>query len=165
MLDAQNAIKITGEHVKSKGIHKDFQPLVFVFTGNGKVSKGAQQIFNLLPHKFVHPKDLPNLHQMGIDFSKTLVGCVVESEHYAQSQSGPFSMNDFIVNPQKYQSNFYSNVPKHQILIFQLVCVDSALCERHYQWNILGCTSSSSTFMLPNQRTFSFRKVTSYFRC
>jgi hypothetical protein len=50
-------------------------PFTFVFTGDGAASRGAREIFSLLPHTMVAPEELahlpPDPHQ--------LFGCVVVS--------------------------------------------------------------------------------------
>jgi alpha-aminoadipic semialdehyde synthase len=44
-------------------------PLVFVFTGTGNVSQGAQDFFKHLPHEFVDPSTLPKVAKKGGKFS------------------------------------------------------------------------------------------------
>ena len=50
--------------------------MTFVFTGNGNVSRGAQDIFSLLPHTMVDPADLGSLP---VDPHR-VYGCIVEEE-------------------------------------------------------------------------------------
>ena len=58
------------------GIPKDFAPFTVTFTGNGNVSKGAQEIFSLMPHTMVRPEDLPHLPED----TRQVFGCIVEEE-------------------------------------------------------------------------------------
>jgi alpha-aminoadipic semialdehyde synthase len=48
---AREAVKRMGAAIRKQGFPRELGPLVFVFTGNGKVSMGAQEIFELLPHR------------------------------------------------------------------------------------------------------------------
>lgn len=48
-------------------------PLVFVFTGSGNVSQGAQELFEHLPHEFVDVATLPKVAQKG---SKIQIACL-----------------------------------------------------------------------------------------
>eukprot|EP00466_Bigelowiella_natans_P010616 jgi/Bigna1/87868/estExt_fgenesh1_pg.C_250074 len=47
---AKRAVKRLGESIKIDGLPPQLAPLVFVFTGTGNVSKGAREVFELLPH-------------------------------------------------------------------------------------------------------------------
>jgi alpha-aminoadipic semialdehyde synthase len=49
--DARSAILKLGEAIRTRGLPEELAPLVFVFTSNGKASKGAQEVFELLPHQ------------------------------------------------------------------------------------------------------------------
>ena len=43
--------------ISSHGLPDDFSPCVFAFTGNGNVSRGAQEVFEYgLPHEWVAVK-------------------------------------------------------------------------------------------------------------
>jgi hypothetical protein len=52
-----------GAEIKSRGVPDDLAPMVFVFTGTGKVTNGSLEIFKLLPHEFVKAEELPTLAQ------------------------------------------------------------------------------------------------------
>jgi alpha-aminoadipic semialdehyde synthase len=49
------------ERIRRDGVPPALHPLVFGFTGSGNASKGAQEIFELLPYEEVVPEDLPSL--------------------------------------------------------------------------------------------------------
>ena len=51
-----------------------------VFTSNGKASKGAQEVFELLPHQWVAPSELKNLPPN----NGLVYGSVVSTEHMAK---------------------------------------------------------------------------------
>ncbi|XP_048133337.1 alpha-aminoadipic semialdehyde synthase isoform X2 [Rhodamnia argentea] len=61
---AKAAIISVGEDIATQGLPSGICPLVFIFTGSGNVSAGAQEIFKLLPHTYVDPSRLPELFQM-----------------------------------------------------------------------------------------------------
>ena len=68
---AKAGIIKAGEKISDIGTPNGLGPLTFVFTGNGNVSQGAQEIFKLLPHEMVAPKDLPSLvNSKGVDLKK-----------------------------------------------------------------------------------------------
>uniref|UniRef100_A0A803M8V2 Saccharopine dehydrogenase (NAD(+), L-glutamate-forming) n=1 Tax=Chenopodium quinoa TaxID=63459 RepID=A0A803M8V2_CHEQI len=72
---AKAAIISVGEEISSLGLPSGICPLVFVFTGNGNVSQGAQEILKLLPHTFVDPSRLPELFEKADYYS--------HPEHYS----------------------------------------------------------------------------------
>lgn len=61
--EAKGAIKLVGEEILNKGLPKEIHPLVIGFAGYGNVSKGAQEIFDILPYKEVSPKELAKVAQ------------------------------------------------------------------------------------------------------
>ncbi|VDO19729.1 unnamed protein product [Heligmosomoides polygyrus] len=66
------------DHISSKEhniTQRSLGPLVFVFTGSGNVSQGAQELFQHLPHEFVDVATLPKVAQKG-QLNK-VYGCVV----------------------------------------------------------------------------------------
>jgi len=44
---------------------KSIGPLTFVFTGTGNVSKGAQEVFQELPHEYIEPDYLHSVVKKG----------------------------------------------------------------------------------------------------
>ena len=56
--DAKEEIAKIGREVADNGLPEDLGPLVVAFAGYGNVSKGAQEIFDLLPHKVIQPNQL-----------------------------------------------------------------------------------------------------------
>ena len=89
---------------------------MFVFTGTGRVSQGAQEIFKCLPHEFVSVNELPRLMN---DFkSDRVYGCVVEAKDYAVNAQGQFSREEYYAHPEHYQSKFHERVlPYASVLI------------------------------------------------
>src|SRR5581483_4150280 len=56
--EAKSALRHAGELIVRDGLPASLSPLVVGFTGYGNVSKGAQEIFDLLPHETIHASDL-----------------------------------------------------------------------------------------------------------
>jgi alpha-aminoadipic semialdehyde synthase len=59
--ELQTAISAIGKRIEVEGVARELAPLVVGFIGYGNTSRGAQAIFDLLPHKTVKPEELPNL--------------------------------------------------------------------------------------------------------
>lgn len=58
---AKSAVIAVGEEIATFGLPSKICPIVFVFTGDGNVSQGAQEIFKLLPHTFIEAEELPDI--------------------------------------------------------------------------------------------------------
>ncbi|KAL6297647.1 hypothetical protein ACE6H2_005789 [Prunus campanulata] len=61
---AKSSVISAGEEIESLGLPSEICPLVFVLTGSGHASSGAQEILKLLPHTFVDPSRLSELFGM-----------------------------------------------------------------------------------------------------
>jgi len=59
--------------IREEGVPEAVHPLVFGFTGSGRVSGGAQRIFDHLPHITVSPEDLPGLAERRGELSRRKV--------------------------------------------------------------------------------------------
>ncbi len=57
----EDAVRKIGKRIKAEGFAKELAPLVTGFIGYGNTSKGAQAIFDLLPHEEVKPGELNQL--------------------------------------------------------------------------------------------------------
>jgi alpha-aminoadipic semialdehyde synthase len=53
------AVRVCGEAIARYGLPAALAPLTFVVTGDGNVSKGAQEVLDLLPIAWVRPEELP----------------------------------------------------------------------------------------------------------
>ena len=93
-----------GESVRRHGLPRELAPFVVVFTSNGKASRGAQEVFELLPHQWVHASELATLPPD----RGHLFGCVVETQdHVKHRQGAPFCRNDYYAHgASMYQSSF-----------------------------------------------------------
>ncbi|XVF48812.1 hypothetical protein PTKIN_Ptkin03bG0218400 [Pterospermum kingtungense] len=125
---AKAAVISVGEEIASQGLPSGICPLVFVFTGSGNVSLGAQEIFKLLPHTFVEPSRLPELFEMGRNLnspgrtSKRLFqvyGCVVTSRDMVEHKdpSKTFDKADYYAHPEHYDPIFHEKIAPYASVI------------------------------------------------
>ncbi|WMV37080.1 hypothetical protein MTR67_030465 [Solanum verrucosum] len=125
---AKVAVISVGEEIATMGLPSGICPLVFVFTGSGNVSRGAQEIFKLLPHTFVEPRKLPELHEMARDLTQSkqpskiifqVYGCVATCqdmvEHLNPSKS--FNKADYYVHPEQYKPAFHEKIAPYASVI------------------------------------------------
>lgn len=116
---AKADIVLTGEKISKEGLHEDLVALVCGFTGNGNVSHGAQEIFDLLPVMEIKPKDLKKFME-GSNFSNKFVYKVIFNEEdmvEPVNEKDRFQLQDYYKNPEKYRSVFENYIPYLALLV------------------------------------------------
>lgn len=115
---ARRAVQEAGERIRREGLPRDLVPLVVGFAGYGNVSRGAQEIFDLLPFQEVEPGDLAALFEQEPD-PHTLYKVVFKEEHMVEpvDPEGSFDLQDYYNYPEKYRSRFSSYVPYLTVLV------------------------------------------------
>lgn len=105
-----------GQDIKTKGLSKDVNPIVFTFTGNGNVSKGAQEIFRLLPHEWIEAKDLKS--KMTELKNDRIYGCLVEAKDYiSHKDSIDFNYEEYLNTPERFESHFHEAIAPYSTVI------------------------------------------------
>lgn len=115
---ARRAVREVGERIRSQGLPPILAPLVVGFAGYGNVSRGAQEIFDLLPFQERTPEDLPALFAEGPD-NHILYKVVFREEHMVEpvSPEDRFDLQDYYRHPEKYRSRFAAWVPYLTLLV------------------------------------------------
>lgn len=92
-----------------------YNPLIFLFTGTGNVNRGAREVFNLLPHTWVNPKDFPSfIDSLRNKIETPIVGCQVDIQDMViRKKDGGFDKKEFYTHPERYQSIFFDTFAKH----------------------------------------------------
>lgn len=106
-----------GKSIENKGLSKQITPLVVGFAGYGNVSKGAQEIIDLLPVVEIQPQQLPMIYE---DSSNTCVYKVVFKEEDIVQPIQPqhqFNLSDYYQRPERYTSIFQQYLPYLSILM------------------------------------------------
>ncbi|WZZ76622.1 hypothetical protein YC2023_087992 [Brassica napus] len=148
---AKAAVISVGEEISSQGLPSGICPLVFVFTGTGNVSLGAQEIFKLLPHTFVEPSNLPELFVKDKGMGQTgkstkrvhqVYGCIITSQDMVEHQdpSKSFDKADYYAHPEHYNPVFHDKIAPYTS--FQRVLNSDSLCSKLY---VLGEEVSTSS--------------------
>ena len=106
--EARRAVLNVGEAIRRHGLPQELGPFVVVFTSNGKASRGAQEIFELLPHQWVSPSELKDLPAD----TTHLFGCVVNAEDMVVNTQGtPFDRQEYYTHgASRYTSTFHEQV-------------------------------------------------------
>lgn len=113
--EAKNAITSVGEKIRADGLPKEICPFVVGISGYGNVSKGSQEILDLLPHKEITPDELLNLS--GAE-NKTIYKVVFKEQHmFARKDGTEFILKDYFNHPEKYLSKFDIYSDKVSVLV------------------------------------------------
>ncbi|KAM3741687.1 hypothetical protein ACB098_07G015600 [Castanea mollissima] len=125
---AKAAVISIGEEIATHGLPPGICPLVFIFTGSGNVSLGAQEIFKLLPHTFVEPSQLPELFGVGRDPNQPartskrvfqVYGSVVTCQDMVEHRDATkvFDKADYYAHPEHYNPIFHEKVAPYASVI------------------------------------------------
>lgn len=123
---AKAAVIKAGEEIKQFGLPPELAPMRFVFTGTGNVARGAQEIFELLPHKYVTAEELATLPPN----PNLVYGCVVTAKDMVERiGGGEFNKKEYYENPTLYRPVFHERVAPHMNVL-----VNCMYCQRNTQW-------------------------------
>lgn len=113
---ARQAVRDTGYEIALGRMPKSIGPLVFVFTGSGNVSQGAQEVFQELPHEYIEPEHLPKVAAQGS--TNKIYACVVSrDDHYVRKEGGKFNAEEFEIYPERYASTFSHKIAPYATCI------------------------------------------------
>lgn len=119
LVAVKEEIAAVGWAIKNRGLNPSLVPLVCGFAGYGHVSKGAQEIFSLLPVEELLPGEIEELFDTQSFASDRLYKVVFKEEHMVElidKQQG-FDLQDYYDNPVKYRSVFEKYLPYLTILV------------------------------------------------
>jgi alpha-aminoadipic semialdehyde synthase len=105
-----------GTRIKEQGLPKELIPFVIGFAGYGNVSRGAQEIFDILPHKVIEPEEIKDVPPE----SHLIYKCVFKEEHMVEPRnpSQKFNLQDYYKNGKtKYTGIFHKYIPYITVLM------------------------------------------------
>lgn len=116
---AAQVIDEVGNKIKTEGLPDSLAPFVCGFAGYGHVSRGAQEIFDLLPTREISPEELLAVGKGSKHSRKHVYKVVFKEEHMVEpvSLKHSFELQDYYDHPEKYRSKFSSYVPHLTVLM------------------------------------------------
>lgn len=114
--EAKEEIAKVGKEIEENGMAIKKAPFVFGFMGYGNVSQGAQEIFDVLPHKLIDPDELKNLDDKSNNFFYKVI---FKEEHLVETKNpeDKFELMDYFTHPEKYKSKFEEYIPYMSMLV------------------------------------------------
>jgi saccharopine dehydrogenase (NAD+, L-lysine-forming) len=106
-----------GNTIKTRGLHPSLTPLIIGFSGYGNVSRGAQEILDMLPIKEIKPEDIESVMKTP---SNTVIYKVVFREEHMVEPTSPgrtFDLQEYYSHPERYRSRFERYIPSLSILM------------------------------------------------
>ena len=116
---AKNHIREIGRIITENGLPEDLAPLTVGFLGYGNVSKGAQEMFDLLPFKTIEPMQLEELvgrGENGLD-NRFLYKVIFKEKDIVKPLRGSFDLQEYFDHPERYESLFHNYLPHLKVLI------------------------------------------------
>ncbi len=118
LVEAKKHFQKIGEMISKDGLPKELLPLTVGFLGYGNVSKGAQEIFDLLPFETIEPNQLEELQKKGsLSDNHCLYKTVFKEKDIVKALSGSFDLQEYFDHPQRFESIFHKYLPYLKILI------------------------------------------------
>lgn len=116
--EAKKEIEAIGNDIDENGFPVELSPLVVGFAGYGNVSRGAQEIFNLLPHKVISGHILDEMYENFSSDNLNFYKVVFSEEDMVQTKDGsPFELQDYYDHPENYISRFTKFLPYLSVLV------------------------------------------------
>lgn len=120
LASARRAIIEIGEELRDRRLPTVLRPLVFGFTGNDGASKGAQEIFDLLPHREITPSELLAGGACGGGNEILKVVFSEEQTIRLKDEENPVSLAEFYRHPKHFESDFGRYLPHLSVLMNSL---------------------------------------------
>jgi alpha-aminoadipic semialdehyde synthase len=92
-------------------------PLIVGFAGYGNVSRGAQEIFDLLPYKILSAEAMTEMAENFSNDNLNLFKVVFSEDDMVRPRQGVFDLQDYYAYPEKYESKFENYLPLLSILV------------------------------------------------
>ena len=118
--EAKLEISAVGLEIAKNGLPKELSPLTIGFTGYGNVSKGAQEISDLLPTIEISPKELLELQKSDNGISQNHIYKIIFKESDISdpiNEESVFDLTHYYNHPEAYKNAFEKYVPHLSVLM------------------------------------------------
>ncbi len=103
---AKLAFNEVAQQIRHQGFGKNLSPFIIGITGHGNVSKGVEEIIDLLNPIEIHPRDMLQFIRYQRKISHKLYKIVFLKEEKLRSKNGKgFYFEEYLKNPRHFESN------------------------------------------------------------
>jgi len=120
LAEAKAAIAAVGERIASDGLPEEISPLVLGIAGYGNVSKGVQEILDLLPVEEIRAADLlGDSEPLRAPNRGPIMKAVFREEDTVLPlvEGKPFDLQEYYAHPERYRAGFERYLPRLHALI------------------------------------------------
>jgi len=116
---ARRALAGVAARIKDEGLPQAITPLVVGFAGYGNVSRGAQEILDLLPVEETSPHELATLTQRKGRRDRVVYKVVFKEEDLVEpiEQGKGFDLQEYYHHPDRYRGVFERFLPYLDVLV------------------------------------------------
>jgi alpha-aminoadipic semialdehyde synthase len=117
--DVRAAVKAVGERLAAGGVGEGLAPLLVAFAGYGNVSRGAQEILDLLPVKEISPAEVAATAGARKPSAKVVYKVVFKEEDMVEprAEGAAFDLRDYYDYPAKYRPVLARYLPHLTVLV------------------------------------------------
>lgn len=118
LTEIREQLKAVGIEIQEKGLPAETSPFICGFFGYGHVSRGAQEIYDLLPAVEIRPSELVETVEKGYFSSHRVYKVVFKEEDMVRPKGQHrFDLSEYYQNPDKYFPVVEEYLPYLNILI------------------------------------------------
>ena len=117
--DARADLEKVSKVIDTQGLPEELGPVIVGFAGYGNVSRGAQEILDILPTVEIKPDDLASFMEAGqYDRHKVYKVIFYEKDMVVPvDPAGKFELQDYFQHPEKYNGVFQQYLDKLSMLV------------------------------------------------
>ncbi len=118
LASAKEHLRQVGEKIRSEKLPSTLLPFTCGVAGYGSVSKGAQEILDILEPEEISPEELENLDQVNENDAK-IYKVVFEEKHLVSRIENPdqFDLQEYYNHPELYRTKFAGYLPHLTMLV------------------------------------------------
>jgi alanine dehydrogenase len=114
--ELKSEFREVGRRIERDGLPESLTPFIIGFAGYGNVSRGAQEMFDLLPHETIEPHQLADVSSQ----NNLLYKCVFKEEDMVApiDSTAKFELQDYYqYGATKYRSRFHEYIPYLSVMM------------------------------------------------
>jgi saccharopine dehydrogenase (NAD+, L-lysine forming) len=117
--EARAALEVVRHRIEREGLPESVVPLIVGVAGYGNVSRGAQEMLDLLPVLEIEPEQVEAVAAGRDGSAHHLYKAVFKEWHMVEplSSAAPFELQDYYKHPERYRGVFEQYLPHLTVLV------------------------------------------------